>query len=80
MQAFYEFLETNKTAYAKHDHAAVYMVAEANRRVPPLPAAKTKNLFLRDDKGRRHFLVLLRSNKRVDLKGLKNLLGTKRIR
>ena len=32
-------------------------VEESERLVPPLPGAKTKNLFLRDKKGRRHFLV-----------------------
>lgn len=79
MHAFYDFLETNDIAYTKHDHAAVYTVAEADQLVPQLPAAKTKNLFLRDDKGRRHFLVLVRSQKSVDLNGLKNLLGIKRI-
>ena len=79
MNNFYDFLELNDIVYERHDHPAVYTVEEANRLVPPLNAAKTKNLFLRDDKGRRHFLVLVKSHKRVDLNGLRNLLGLKRI-
>ena len=66
-------------AYARHDHPAVYTVEEADQLVPDLPGAKTKNLFLRDDKGKRHFLVLVPSDKRVNLKALKGVLGVKRI-
>ena len=79
MEDFFEFLDTHHINYVKHDHPAVFTVEEADRLVPKLPAAKTKNLFLRDDKGRRHFLVLVRSDKRVNLKELKGLLDTKRI-
>jgi len=76
---FYHFLSSNQITYQRHDHPAVYTVEEADRLVPKLPAAKTKNLFLRDDKGKRHILALVRSTKRVDLKRLKQLLGIKRI-
>ncbi len=79
MEDFFEFLDTHHINYVKHDHPAVFTVEEADRLVPKLPAAKTKNLFLRDDKGKRHFLVLVRSDKRVNLKELKGLLDTKRI-
>lgn len=79
MEAFYQFLEANQIAYTRHDHPAVFTVEEADRLVPELAAAKTKNLFLRDDKGRRHFLVVVPGHKPVDLKGLKNRMGVKRI-
>lgn len=36
--------------------------------VPPLPGAHTKNLFLRDKKGRRHFPVVVGYDKNVSLK------------
>lgn len=38
-----------------------------------------KNLFLRDNKGRRHFLVVLRGDKHADLKQVASLLGTSRL-
>lgn len=79
MTEFYEFLDSHEVTYVRHDHHAVYTVEEADRLVPKLPGAKTKNLFLRDDKGKRHFLVLVRSDKRVNLKELKGALGVKRI-
>ena len=46
MQAFFQFLEENQIPYTRHDHPAVYTVEEADRLVPELSAAKTKNLFL----------------------------------
>ena len=79
MQEFYDFLEANDVAYDRHDHPAVYTVEESDRLVPKLPGAKTKNLFLRDDKGKRHFLVMVPSDKQVNLKGLTGEIGIKRI-
>ena len=52
---------------------------QALRLVPPLPAAKTKNLFLRDRKGRRHFLVAVGYEKAVNLKALASLLGVSKL-
>jgi Ala-tRNA(Pro) deacylase len=71
----YSFLEKHGIEYERHDHPAVYTCEEANRLVPPLPAAKVKNLFVRDRKGRRHFLVAVPYEKAVDLKALSALLG-----
>ena len=50
-------------------------VDEADRLVPALPAAKTKNLFLRDKKGTRHLLVTVPARVPVDLAALGRLLG-----
>lgn len=79
METFFQFLKDHQIAYTRHDHPAVYTVEEADRLVPKLAAAKTKNLFLRDDKGRRHFLVVVPGHKQVDLKLLKDRMGIKRI-
>jgi len=79
MQEFYDFLEAKNVAYDRHDHPAVYTVEESDRLVPKLPGAKTKNLFLRDDKGKRHFLVMVPSDKQVNLKRLTGKIGIKRI-
>lgn len=38
-----------------------------------------KNLFLRDDRGKRHFLVTLQKDKRADLALLREQLGTSRL-
>ena len=71
----YEFLESNGIAYERVDHPAVFTCEEARRLVPQLPGADTKNLFLRDGKGRLHFLVSVPPQKNVDLKALAVALG-----
>lgn len=38
-----------------------------------------KNLFLRDNKGKRHFLVILQGDKHADLKKIAAQLGTSRL-
>jgi len=50
----------------RYEHPAVMTVAESERCVPSLPGAKTKNLFLRDKKGARHFLVTVPAHRPVD--------------
>ncbi|MEP6609570.1 MAG: prolyl-tRNA synthetase associated domain-containing protein [Burkholderiaceae bacterium] len=60
-------------------HAAVTTVEESERLVPPLPGTKTKNLFLRDRKGVRHFLVTARHDLGVDLNQLGALIGAGRL-
>jgi len=79
MTDFYDFLAENRIEYERHDHPPVYTVEEAGRLVPALPAAKTKNLFLRDKKGLRHFLVVVPAAKRVDLKALPQTIGSNRL-
>lgn len=76
---FYQFLADNRIEYQRFDHPAVYTVAEAKRLVPPLPAAKTKNLFLRDKKGNRHYLVVVPADKRINIKELPRVLGSDRL-
>jgi Ala-tRNA(Pro) deacylase len=80
MTDIYKFLDDHHIEYERHDHLPVYTVEDVNRLVPPLEAAKTKSLFLRDAKGLRHFLVIVRGEKRVDLKALPNLLESSRLR
>lgn len=75
MTNIYQFLAKHNIEYERHDHPPVFTCEEADRLVPPLPAAKIKNLFLRDGKGKRHFLVAVGFEKVVDLKALSSLLG-----
>lgn len=70
----FQFLDGHGIAYERHDHPAVFTCEEANRLVPPLPAAKTKNLFIRNKKGKRHFLVVVGHEKSVDMKALSKVL------
>ena len=75
----YQFLADHGIEYERHDHPPVFTCEEALRLVPPLPAARTKNLFLRDRKGQRHFLVTVGYEKAVDLKALASVLGVSKL-
>jgi Ala-tRNA(Pro) deacylase len=65
--------------YRMVEHPAVYTIEEANALVPPIDGAKTKNVFIRDAKGARHFLVVVPHNKRLDLTALAGLLRTSKL-
>jgi Ala-tRNA(Pro) deacylase len=75
MPDIYEYLDAHGIAYERCDHPAVFTVAEVKLLVPPLDGTHTKNLFLRDKKGRRHVLVVVGSDKQVDIKALSAALG-----
>ena len=70
-----QFLRTHGINAVRHEHPAVMTVEESLRLVPKLPGSKSKNLFLRDKKGRRHFLVTVRHDIAVDLDALAAVLG-----
>jgi len=74
-----DFLHQHAIAATRHEHPAVMTVEESERLVPKLPGAKTKNLFLRDKKGRRHFLVTAPHDRAVDLDALGAVLGAGRL-
>ncbi len=74
MMDIYQFFAEHDIEYERHDHPPVFTCEEADRLVPDSPGAKTKNLFLRDKKGRRHLLVVVGYEKTVDLKALSSLV------
>lgn len=73
------FLQERGIDPARFDHAPVMTVEESERLVPRLPGAKTKNLFLRDKKGLRHFLVTVTHDATVDLTALGAAIGAGRL-
>lgn len=66
----YDYLREQDIDYSRVEHPPVYTCEEADALVPPLPGVHTKNLFTRDAKGRRHFLLVVGADKVVDLKAL----------
>ena len=59
------------------DHAAVYTIEEMEALHLEEKGEIPKNLFLRDAKGKRHILVSLKKEKRVNLKELGAKLGAR---
>ena len=74
-----QFLRDHAIDAPRHEHTAVMTCEEADRLVPRLPGAKTKNLFLRDKKGSRHLLVSVPPDRAVDLIALGAALGAGRL-
>ncbi|MFM4724033.1 prolyl-tRNA synthetase associated domain-containing protein [Aeromonas veronii] len=77
--AIYSLLDQLAIPYQRFDHPPVFTCEEASKLLPDLPAAKTKNLFLRDPKSERLFLVVSPEDHRVDLKALAAMLDVKRL-
>lgn len=78
MNTAIEFLNKNNIDYERFDHRAVYTCDEANEVIPDLAGARTKNLFLRNKKGDRYFLLVLSEEKAIDLTALSKQLGSSR--
>lgn len=68
-------LDTLGIAWERHVHAPVFTCEEAERAVPDTGAVHTKNLFLRDKRGRRHVLLVTTCAKTVDIKRVAALAG-----
>jgi Ala-tRNA(Pro) deacylase len=78
-QKVYKILKDLDIAYTKHEHPPVYTVEEAEKHWEHITGAHCKNLFIRNKKGKNHYLVIVKSEKRVDLKSLTSRLGEDRL-
>jgi len=76
-QKVYDKLEELGISYVKHEHPAVFTNEELDVYAADMEGAQCKNLFLRNAKGNRQYLVVLGHDKRADLGSLKNILGEK---
>src|SRR5689334_5855501 len=77
--AVYAALDELGIAYERHEHPAVFNAEDASRYWTPIAGTQCKNLFLRNKKGDRHYLVVLEISKRADLKDLVKLVGDDRL-
>jgi Ala-tRNA(Pro) deacylase len=72
-------LDRNQLPYEIVEHEPVFTIAEALVATPALAGIKTKNVFLRDAKGTRHFLVIVPHDVRLDLPALATKLCTSKL-
>jgi Ala-tRNA(Pro) deacylase len=61
------FLDAHGIRYVRHDHPRVFTCEEELQHVPESGAARTKNLFMRDRRGRRHLLLVTLCSKSVSI-------------
>lgn len=77
MPDIYSFLDSHGISYKKHDHPAVFTCEESEALGLDIGGVSTKNLFVKDEKKKRYFLVVVGHEKSVDLKALGKLLEVK---
>lgn len=76
----YKVLDELNITYKVHRHPAVYTSEEAEKYVDDsMEGSRCKNLFLRNQKGNKHFIVIIDHSKRVDLKELAKNLEERKI-
>lgn len=75
----YEKLNELNIEYRIINHKAVFTMEDViNENIEPFENI-IKNIFIRDDKKRNYYLVLVSHNKKVNLKELENKLNTKHL-
>ena len=62
-----------------YTHPPVFTADEAAVHWASIPATAVKNLFLRNKKGNRHYLVILGIDRQADLKQLAKVIGDDRL-
>ena len=77
--AVYDALARLGIEYEVHEHAPVFTVEEALVQWASIDAAHCKNLFLRNKKGTRHYLVVALHTTPVDLRALAARVGDDRL-
>jgi len=78
-QEVYDALDALGIDFTRFAHPPVFTVEEAERYWAGIPAAHCKNLFLRNAKGTRHYLVVLGHAKKADLRAIAARVGDDRL-
>ena len=74
-QGIKTFLEEKGIQHEWVEHKAVFTIDEMEELGLESMDEIAKNLFLRDQKGKRHFLVVIKADKQVDLKKFGEVFG-----
>jgi Ala-tRNA(Pro) deacylase len=75
----YDALDALGIGYETYAHPAVFTSEDAAEHWSAIPATRVKNLFLRNKKGDRHYLVILEIGKQADLRRLVKVIGDDRL-
>jgi len=79
MKQVLNLLKKLKINHELHQHPAVYTCDEADKYYKNIEGGKSKNLFIRNKKGDKHYLIIIESNKKVDLKSLATTLNESKL-
>jgi Ala-tRNA(Pro) deacylase len=75
----YATLEALGITYETYGHPPIFTGEEAAEHWAGIDGAKIKNLFLRNKKGDRHYLVILEVSKQADLRQIVKFVGDDRL-
>ena len=78
-EAVYRKLAELGIAYTRFDHPPVATAQEAEKYWRGIDATHCKNLFLRNQNGKRHYLVIVAHLKRADLRLVADQIGDGRL-
>ena len=74
-QSVQERLQALGITFERHEHPPVATVEEAEQHWAGIDATHCKNLFLRNQKGNRHYLVIIVHSKKADLRAVAGQIG-----
>jgi Ala-tRNA(Pro) deacylase len=75
MKDIYQVLAELGISYKKYEHPPVFTVEDADLHRGEMHGGMSKNLFLRNKKGKRHYLLVMESSRQVEIKKVQGLLG-----
>jgi Ala-tRNA(Pro) deacylase len=75
----YATLDALGITYDKYTHPPVFTGEDAAEHWAAIDGTKVKNLFLRNKKGDRHYLVILEVSRQADLRQLVKVVGDDRL-
>ncbi|NIV14807.1 MAG: prolyl-tRNA synthetase associated domain-containing protein [Aliifodinibius sp.] len=78
-EEIFALLDQLSIDYERVDHVPVYTSEQARRLVPQQNAASAKNLFLKDKKGKNHFLLVFDDQKKIDFEHLAEQIDSSRL-
>ena len=77
MDNVFDFLKKLNISYEVYNHPAVFTVEESKQHRIGSGFGENKNLFLRNNKGNKHYLITISSSKKLDIDNLAKILGEK---
>ncbi|MTI67227.1 MAG: prolyl-tRNA synthetase associated domain-containing protein [Firmicutes bacterium] len=75
----YKVLDELEINYTCHEHPPLYTVEDAKKFDIDIPGAHCKNLFLKNKKGKKHYLVILEDSKRLSFNDLSGVLNGEKL-
>jgi Ala-tRNA(Pro) deacylase len=75
----YATLDALGISFERYTHPPVFNSADVEAHWSSIDATKVKNLFLRNKKGDRHYLVILEVSRQADLRQLVKFVGDDRL-